>query len=242
MRVEGTGLLSSLQRYMEEMRNTSRQIATGRRINSASDNPAALAMAEKLNAVIRELFGREGNLQDMINMTQTAEGGLSNIGDILQRMRELAVQAGNGTLTAEDRASIQAEFEQLREELNRINTDTQFNNQRLLNASAEDLNISDINLTTPEGAQEALGRLDEAIRKVASDRGNLGALINGYQARISNYQVQRENTMASYSRMVDTDLAQAITEQTRFYTLSQVGMSAVKSMIRLMRMQLNLLG
>ena len=239
MRVNSTGPLSSLNRYMEEMNRTAKKIASGRAINSAADNPATAAIAEKMNAIINELSKLEGNAADYINMAQTAEGGLSNITDIMQRMRELAVQASNSTLTNEDRAQIQAEFEQLRQELDRISTSTQFNEQRLLDVDSSKLGLDKVDLVN--NPEDAIKVLDEGLKRVSSDRGNLGAVINAYKARISNLQVQRENTVQSYSRMVDVDMAEAITQYTNYQTLTQVGISAVKKLTELMKMKLSLL-
>ena len=241
MRVENKGLFYNLNRYMDELNRTSRKISTGRAINTASDNPATTAIAEKMDAIIRELLKREGNVQDMVNMMQTAEGGLSNIGEILQRMRELAVQASNGTLTQEDRNQIQAEFEQLKEELNRISSNTRFNNKPLLDVNTEKLDLDKLDLTNPTQAEKAISRLDNAIKTISSDRGNLGAIINGYRARLSNYQVQRENTTASYSRIMDTDMAEAITKYNQFQTLSQISLQTIRKMNQLLKMKLNLL-
>ncbi|BAT72362.1 flagellin [Thermosulfidibacter takaii ABI70S6] len=242
MRVEGVGLLSQLRRYMEELNRTSQKIATGKSIHTAADNPAMAAVAEKMNAIIKELQTRQGNLRDIMNLTKTAEGGLSNISDILQRMRELAVQASNGTLTEQDRAHIQAKFNQLKEELNRIANTTQFNQQRLLDINTEKLGLKDIDLTNPKGTETALSRLDNALKTVTSERADLGATINAYQKRLSNYQVQARNTIEAYSRITDADIAQAITQYTNYQTLTQVAITNINKMKELMLAKLNLLG
>lgn len=177
-----------------------------------------------------------------MNLTKTAEGGLSNISDILQRMRELAVQASNGTLTEQDRAHIQAKFNQLKEELNRIANTTQFNQQRLLDINTEKLGLKDIDLTNPKGTETALSRLDNALKTVTSERADLGATINAYQKRLSNYQVQARNTIEAYSRITDADIAQAITQYTNYQTLTQVAITNINKMKELMLAKLNLLG
>lgn len=108
------------------------RIATGQRINRAADAPAGLAISERMRAQIRGLNMAARNAQDTISLVQTAEGALQGTHDILQRMRELTVQAGNGTLSSSDRQAIIEEMKQLEDEINRISKDTQFNSQNLL--------------------------------------------------------------------------------------------------------------
>ncbi|WP_411333945.1 flagellin [Metabacillus indicus] len=112
------------------------KLASGQRINRAGDDAAGLAISEKMRAQVRGLDQASRNAQDSISMIQTAEGALNETHDILQRMRELAVQAGNDTNTGTDRGEIQKEINQLTSEVNRIGNTTEFNNQKLLNASA----------------------------------------------------------------------------------------------------------
>ncbi|MBQ9527617.1 MAG: flagellin, partial [Fretibacterium sp.] len=109
------------------------KLSTGLRINSAADDAAGLAISEKMRAQVRGLDQAVSNSQDGISMIQTAEGALSETHSILQRMRELSVQAANDTLTNQDRGYIQEEVDQLREEITRIGNTTQFNKKKLLN-------------------------------------------------------------------------------------------------------------
>src|SRR6478609_6851960 len=111
------------------------RLSSGMRINSAKDDAAGMAISERFTAQIRGLNQAVRNANDGISLAQTAEGGLGTSGDLLQRMRELAVQSANGTNSASDRASLQAEVSQLQQELNRIATTTQFNGQNVLDGS-----------------------------------------------------------------------------------------------------------
>lgn len=135
------------QRYLGQTNNavakSLERLSSGLRINSASDDASGLAISEKLRGQISGLKRASLNAQDGISLLQTAEGGLQNIQDMLQRMRELAVQAGNGTYTTNDRAEIQKEVDQLKEEINRISSSTEFNTKKLLNGDATALWSSD---------------------------------------------------------------------------------------------------
>jgi len=113
-----------------------KRLASGLRINSAADDASGLAISEKMRAQISGLHRATLNAQDGISLLQTAEGALKEVHGILQRMRELAVQAANGTLTATDRVEIQKEIQQLKAEIDRISTATEFNTKKLLNGDA----------------------------------------------------------------------------------------------------------
>ncbi|MDR1916699.1 MAG: flagellin, partial [Synergistaceae bacterium] len=142
------------------------RLSTGLRINSAADDAAGLAISEKMRAQIRGLDRATSNAQDGISMIQTAEGALSETHSILQRMRELSVQSANDTLTQEDRSYIQLEIDQLREEVSRIATTTQFNKKKLLDGSAAALWSSD-NLNTKAIINGGLRQTDQFGQKAA---------------------------------------------------------------------------
>jgi flagellin len=152
---------SSLQKSIQKL-------STGLRINSAADDAAGLAISEKMRAQVRGLDRAVANSQDGISMIQTAEGALSETHSILQRMRELSVQAANDTLTQQDRAFIQLEIDQLREEVTRIGNTTQFNKKKLLDGSAAVLWSSD-NLTTKALVKGGLRTIDQFGQKVAAE-------------------------------------------------------------------------
>ncbi|MDR1874665.1 MAG: flagellin, partial [Synergistaceae bacterium] len=146
------------------------KLSTGLRINSAADDAAGLAISEKMRAQVRGLDRAVANSQDGISMIQTAEGALNEVHSILQRMRELSVQAANDTLTQQDRGYIQDEVNQLREEITRIGNTTQFNKKKLLDGSAAALWSSD-KMTTRAIINGGLRQID-AFGQKASIEGN----------------------------------------------------------------------
>ena len=164
------------------------QLSTGLRINSAADDAAGLAISEKMRAQIRGLDRAARNAQDGISMIQTAEGALQEIHSILQRMRELSVQASNDTLTQQDRRYIQLEIDQLKEEINRIGNTTQFNKKKLLDGSASALWSSD-KLSTEAIIRGGLTSRDQFGQKVTAE-GNFRIEIT---ARPGQAQVLKSN-------------------------------------------------
>ncbi|MBM3260051.1 MAG: flagellin [Candidatus Sericytochromatia bacterium] len=225
------------------------RLSSGLRINSASDDAAGLAIAEKFKAQIKGLSQAAANAQDTINLVQTAEGALNETESILQRMRQLAVQAANDTLVASDRTAIKGELNQLSAEIDGIATRTQYNTKALLSGdfasaamtfqiganngqtisltigdmSADGLNAqtSDITVSTQTFAAAAIGNLDTAISNVSTQRAKLGAIINRLEHTINNLNVQRENTASSESRIRDLDMAAEVSNLSRAQILAQ---------------------
>ncbi|MBQ3033984.1 MAG: flagellin, partial [Deferribacterales bacterium] len=134
--VASLGAINSVNRANTLLTNTIKQLSTGLRINSAADDASGLAVSEKLRGQISGLAKAAANAQDAISMLQTAEGAMGSMTDIVQRMRELAVQAGDPAYTTNDRAMLQLEVDQLKEEIDRISTSTEFNTKKLLNGDA----------------------------------------------------------------------------------------------------------
>lgn len=225
------------------------KLSSGMRINRASDDAAGLAISEKMRSQIRGLKMAERNAMDGISLIQTAEGGMQEIHSMLQRMRELAVQAANDTNTTFDRNQIQNEIDKLIEEIDAISVNSEFNTQKLLDGTnsingltfqtgantgqdveikipsmkAADLGINSttINVTTQVGASGAIGVLDTAIEMVSSARATLGAIQNRLEHTINNLQVTHENLTAAESRIRDADMALEMTEFTRNNILNQ---------------------
>lgn len=216
------------------------RLSSGLRINRASDDAAGLAISEKMRSQIRGLDVAERNALDAVSLIQTAEGGLQEVHSILQRMRELSVQAANGTYKTEDLSHIQAEINQLKSEITRISTDTEFNGIKLLDGSASDLvfqiganesqtlklAISDmkslggtVDVTTD--AEGAISALDTDINIVSSERAKLGAVQNRLEHTMNNLQVTNENMVSSESRIRDLDMAKEMTEFTKNNILNQ---------------------
>jgi flagellin len=228
------------------------KLSTGMRINTAADDAAGLAISERFKAQIRSLSQAERNANDGISLTQTAESAMNEIGSALTRMRELAVQASNGTLATADRGYIDDEAQDLVAEIDRISEVTEFNGTKLLDGSfiadmqvgtkdtADDrINITiaqndfatiaggTIDLSTATGAQAALTTLDTAIDAVSANRASIGTVQNRLQVSISNLGSARENISAANSRIRDVDIASETAEMTRNNILMQAGVSVL---------------
>lgn len=320
------------------------RLSSGLKINHAKDNPAGLAMAKRMNAQIRGLDVANQNSSDGVSVIETADGALNEVAAMLQRINELAVKSANATLTDEDRATIQQEVAQLKEEITRVSETTEFNGQKLLNGefaskgytndnnvkvnsyssdvpvkeytitsltvtqnadgeleiggltlgdefpegcsadirdnlvtikdsngfeltlevpkdggsfsdlsvdvtgigsmrlqvgsnegqilevdipamSLLNMGIEDIDLSTADGAKDAISRVDDAIQFVSGVRGKLGAYQNRLESTINSLDVTSENMTAAYSRIMDVDMAEEMTEYTTAQILTQAGTS-----------------
>ena len=223
------------------------QLSTGKRINSAADDAAGLSISNKLTAQIRGLNQGVRNANDAISMVQTAEGATKTVTDMLQRMRELAVQAVNGTNSQADRSSLQKEFSQLQTEIKRISDTTSWNGRAITGASAaaitfqvgansgqvitvsfKNLKLSVIatgtlstSLSLSAATPAAINALDIAIAAVDSFRSDMGAKINRLTYAADNLTNVATNTAASRSRILDADYAQATTELARSQIIQQ---------------------
>ena len=215
------------------------KLSSGFRINRAGDDAAGLSISEKMRAQIKGLNMAVKNAQDSISLIQTAEGALTETHAILQRMRELAVQAANDTNVTEDREALQDEVEQLIAEVSRIADNTEFNTQNLLDGSftvkyfhigankgqyislsintmdAEALGINNINLESQASANAAISTINAAIEEVSTERSKLGAYQNRLEHTINNLQVASENLTAAESRIRDVDMAREMMNYTK---------------------------
>lgn len=221
------------------------KLASGMRINKAGDDAAGLAISEKMRGQIRGLDQASRNAQDGISLIQTAEGALNETHDILQRMRELAVQGGNDTNVTADRTAIQDEMNTLMSEVDRIASTTEFNTQNLLGGSFSgtfqigankgqviNLAISSMD-TTGLGisgnisvgsnvlSSGSISALDKAIETVSTQRSKLGANQNRLEHTINNLGTSSENLTAAESRVRDVDMAKEMMSQTKSSILSQ---------------------
>nr|MBO2467304.1 flagellin FliC [Xanthomonadaceae bacterium] len=234
------------------MATTVQRLSSGLRINSARDDAAGLAISQRMTAQIRGMEQAIRNANDGISLAQTAEGALGEIANNLQRIRELAVQAANGTYEAEDKAALQKEVQQLKDEILRVVDSTKFNGRQLLNTDATisiqvgasateqdkiDISLKDIktalsgitdaaftvgNMNAGDAATQ-LDDLDEALQVVNEARADLGAIQNRFASAIANLQVSSENLQASRSRIQDADYAKETAELTRTQILQQAG-------------------
>jgi flagellin len=232
------------------------RLSSGLRVNSAKDDAAGLAIAERMNAQVRGMNVAVRNANDAISMSQTAEGAIGKIGDALQRMRELAVQSANGTNNAGDRNNLQTEFGQLTSEVARLVDGTRFNGTNLfdgttttftfqigagtstndtidiagtdLTASVRDA-VSALDVSGPDatGATAAIGAIDTAIDQVTTSRALYGAAQNRFETVVMNLQVSSENLTAARSRIMDADFAVETANLSRSQILQQAGNAMV---------------
>lgn len=203
----------------DETKNTPlNRIASGKKINKGSDDPAGLAMVMAFESQTRGLVKQISSHQDQISMLQTAEGALDSTSQVLQRINELAVQSSNGTLTDSDRQNLQLEVEQLRSQIDQTAANTVYNDKKLLDGSIENiapmtseaLGISSVDLSTAEGASQAIAASSQAIESVASQRGSIGASINGIASQTASLQNEFINATSAQSRIEDADMAAEI--------------------------------
>jgi len=225
------------------------KLSSGYKINRAADDAAGLTISEKMRSQIRGLTQASANAQDGISAVQTAEGALTEVEDMLQRMNELAVKAKNDTNMTADRDAIQAEIDQLSTEIDRVQSATQFNNQNLLtgdftakslqvganssntitisisNMNASSLGVKSLSMSTAATAGSAIDRIKSAIASVSAQRSNLGAVQNRLEHTIKNLDNVVENTTAAESQIRDTDMASAMVEYSKNNILAQAGQS-----------------
>ncbi|MBL5981259.1 flagellin [Petrotoga sp. 8T1HF07.NaAc.6.1] len=221
------------------------KLSSGLRINRAGDDAAGLSISEKMRAQIKGLDMAVKNAQDSISLIQTAEGALTETHAILQRMRELAVQAANDTNVDTDRQALQDEVDQLTEEITRIASNTEFNTQKLLDGTftgkvfhiganidqnielsintmnAAALGVDNIVLTVQSSANAAIETINAAIEEVSTERSKLGAYQNRLEHTINNLQVSSENLTAAESRIRDVDMAREMMNYTKQQILLQ---------------------
>ena len=240
------GIARRLGQTNRLLQNNLRQLATGRRINRAADDAAGLAIAERFNTQARQGRVEIRNLQSGISAAQTAEGGLAVQQQATQRLRELTLQAANGTLSDSQRGALNAEAQQLLEQINDTASNTQFNGQSLLDqgqtidlgtegggeitlpsTTTGDLGIDTLDLSTVEGANAALGALDAAQSTLSENRANLGAQLNRLDSAINQREEANLNAIESESRIRDLDIAQGILDRTRNEIALQQGIFAI---------------
>jgi flagellin len=238
----------NLSAVSERLGGNFARLSSGLRIASASDDAAGLGISERMRSQVRGLGQAGRNAQDGISLAQTAEGALNEVSNNLVRMRELAVQAANGTLSTDDRAVIDTEFQALLEEVDRTAGETSFNGVQLLDTTADidiqvgldsgdtiaietqdvttaTLGIDGEDLTSTTNASDALALIDDAINSVNTSRGSLGASVNRLSSTFRTIQNTREGLSAAESRIRDVDVAQETADLTRNSILQQAAVS-----------------
>lgn len=238
------------------LNNNLRKLSSGERITRASDDAAGLAISEKLKAQIRSIRQAKRNADDGISLIQTAEGGLNEVSNIIIRLRELAIQAASDTIGDTEREFSNIEFQQLKEEVQRISMSSEFNGRKLLDGTSgiveiqiginndafndrlrydgtniqstlESLGISGELVSSKEGAQMALSKLDDALVTVNGNRAELGALQNRLTSVIQTLGITDENFSEANSRIRDVDVASETAEMTKNQILTQAGTSVL---------------
>jgi len=232
------------------------RLSSGLRVNSAKDDAAGLAIADRMNSQVKGMNVAMRNANDAISLAQTAEGALGKMGDSLQRMRELAVQSANGTNTSTDRDNLQAEFTQLQAEVSRLGTDTKFNGVAVLAGGTKTFQVgadksqtidivgTDITSTASKtsaaasvgvsiggtnavASNAALDAIDLALTEVNKERATYGAAQNRFDSVISNLQVSSENQAAARGRIMDADFATETSNLSRSQVLQQAGTAMI---------------
>jgi flagellin len=254
----------NLQKSQSSLQTSMERLSSGLRINSAKDDAAGQAIANKMTAQIRGLTQAQRNANDGISLAQTAEGSLNQINDNLQRIRELTVQAQNGTNSAEDVTSIQAEVDERLAEITRVVGESEFNGNALFDPAADfdiqvgaddgqtitiaaatlasaafDLGTFDVSGAT---AGDDLAALDTAIGAVDTTRSNLGAVQNRLESAIDNISTTVANLSAARSRIEDADYAVEVSNMTRAQILQQAGTSVLAQANQVPQGVLSLLG
>lgn len=234
--VQAINAQKNLYGLSNDISTTMARLSSGYRINRSSDDAAGLAISESLKAQIRGFKQANRNANDGISLVQIAEGGLSEVSNMLVRLRELSIQASSDTIGDRERALVDVEYQQLKEEIERVAQTTNFNGTPLLNgmggvldfqvgvqndpmndrisfdagqgkATLDSLMIQDISVLSKDQAQQSLAFLDEAMNFVGSARANLGALQNRLQTTSQTLATAEENFSAANSRIRDTDIA-----------------------------------
>ncbi|MBK8166113.1 MAG: flagellin FliC [bacterium] len=244
------------------------KLSSGLRINRAGDDAAGLAISENLKSDIRALNQAARNAADGISLIQTAEGSLDEVSNILLRMKELAEQSLNGTLSDTDRGYLNAEFGALKSEILRISDGVDFNGVKLLDGTGgtvdiqvgigtsasdsvevdlgEDLDAVGLGLAatidTATGAGSAMDEIDDAISTVVSARGDFGAVQNRLESSIRNINMTSENLSAANSRIRDVDVANETSSLTSYQILQQAGVAMLAQANMTTGLAMNLLG
>lgn len=236
------------------LQKSTEKLSSGYKINRAADDAAGLSISEKMRNQIRGLNKASDNAQDGISLVQTAEGALNEVHSMLQRMSELAVQASNGTNASQDRTALDNEVQQLKTEIERVGTTTQFNkmdiltgefssnNEKTLQVGANQDQVITIAISaltstvgsaldtkvkvgTASAAQSSITIIQNSITNLSALRSKLGALQNRLEHTVANLDNISENTQSAESRIRDTDMAEEMVQYSKNNILQQAGQS-----------------
>jgi len=223
---------------------TMQRLSSGLRVNTAADDVAGYAISQSLQSQVNGLNQASQNIQDAVALAQTAQGALNDINTMLQRIRELGVEYANGTTSTEDKEAIEAESEQLVEEIKRVGETTQFNGVSLLDSKEEivfqvgandkeTIGVKAVELYKEiekvkgvlENGKEPLKEIDEAIAKTSELAGEFGSVQDRIQYTQSNLEVYSQNLTSAVSAITDVNMATEMTEFTKLQVLQQAGVS-----------------
>lgn len=236
------------------LQKSTEKLSSGYKINRAADDAAGLSISEKMRNQIRGLNKASDNAQDGISLVQTAEGALNEVHSMLQRMSELAVQAANGTNATTDRTALNDEVQQLKTEIQRVGSTTQFNKMNILDGgfsagtkkalqvganANQTISIAisalksvvgsslraALNIGTATNAQSAITTVQSSIEKLSTLRSKLGAVQNRLEHTVANLDNISENTQSAESRIRDTDMAEEMVQYSKNNILQQAGQS-----------------
>lgn len=236
------------------LQKSTEKLSSGYKINRAADDAAGLSISEKMRNQIRGLNKASDNAQDGISLVQTAEGALNEVHSMLQRMSELAVQASNGTNATQDRTALDNEVQQLKTEIERVGTTTQFNkmdiltgdfssnNEKTLQVGANQNQVitiaisaltstvgsaldAQVKVDTASAAQSSISIIQNSITSLSALRSKLGALQNRLEHTVANLDNISENTQSAESRIRDTDMAEEMVQYSKNNILQQAGQS-----------------
>ena len=259
----------NLSQVTNKLSTNFRRLSTGLRISSAADDAAGLAISERLRSQVRSLDQAKRNANDGISMVQTAEGALNEVSSILTRLRELSIQASNGTVSNADKDTLDEEFQSLVNEIDRIGASTEFNDIKLLDgtqptvtfqvgfgtnsgvdtldvtleaALATSLSLDALDIGSGGSTNQAITNIDAAINTISGLRGSLGAVQNRLGSTINNLAIQTENLSAAESRIRDVDVAYETAQLTRNNILQQASISVLSQANAQPQSALQLLG
>ncbi|MZH42153.1 MAG: hypothetical protein F3739_00675 [Nitrospinae bacterium] len=234
-------LLNTINRNRSGLRDSLERISSGRKLNRAGTNPAASAISAQLRSDISALTQSVSNVESGANFIRTAEGGLAGVADLVNRGRELAIQSSNGTLNDSQRQALNQEFGQIKNEIDRLTSSLQFNDQNILDGSlgqnadpvniqagegsgpanqinlnvvestsTQSLGIANSDISTSQGALQAIDTFEQASQTLNAARGQVGAVGNRLVSTSNNLNVQIENLIQSESSLADADIAEEV--------------------------------
>lgn len=261
----------NLSNTSKEIESSFSKLSSGERITKAADDAAGLGISEKLKAGIRSGRQASRNANDGISLVQVAEGGLHESSSLLNRMRELAMQSSNDTLSDSDRAHSELEYQNLKQELERIAQTTEFNGTKLLNGSTPQLDfqvglngapeenvisysaphmdagisslgVSEVSVSTKDSARDSLTRIDEAISKIAGQRATIGSIQNRLVVSSNNMDNYTENMATANSRIRDVDVAEETAKMAKNNILSSAGTAVLSQANSIGQSALKLIG